>query len=57
MVIPHGHQNTTVRGRARHIRVTHHIARAVHTRALTVPQAKHTVVLPLTAQFCLLAAP
>ena len=37
MVVPHGHQHTTMRRSARHIRMAHHIAGAVHPRAFAVP--------------------
>ena len=57
MVIPHRHQHTAMGRGARHIRMAHHIAGAVHTRPLAVPQTKDTVVFPFAAQLGLLAAP
>ena len=57
MIIPHQSENTTPRRCPRHIGMAKHIAGAIHTRALAVPQRKHTVIATLAAHFGLLATP
>ena len=57
VVVPHGHQHAAIGRGPGHVRVPHHVARAVDTRALAVPQPENPVVLPLAPQFGLLCAP
>ena len=57
MIVAHRHDNAAMRGRARHIRMAHHVARTVHPRPLAVPQGKHAVIGALAPQFGLLTAP
>ena len=57
MVVPHRHQYATKRAGPRHVGMAHHVAGAVHARALAVPEPENPVELALSAQFRLLGTP
>ena len=57
MVIAHHHQHAAVRRCAGGVGVFEHVAGAVNTRTLAVPDAEHTVVERSLGQVDLLRAP